>query len=164
MESNERLLTKEELNKLPQDKFGMPNLLDVRKLQDAKTYKSLLASAVPEKLKEALREYLRLHMIEFDCNCEEHQAKLELSVKEIFALFKSTFGAQIDALKKQAKTLEKKLDDREADLINAKKEERERIIKEVIKHLKENGVGWVTGNKRWNKFIKKLQALKADKE
>lgn len=36
----------------------------------------------------------------------------------------------------------------------ARKEERDRVIKEVTKHLKENGVGWVTGNKRWNKFIK----------
>ena len=36
---------------------------------------------------------------------------------------------QLEALEKEVANLNKKLDDREADLINAKREERERIIK-----------------------------------
>lgn len=37
---------------------------------------------------ERLREYLTLHMIEFDCACETHRAKLEKSIRDITAIFK----------------------------------------------------------------------------
>jgi len=68
--------------------------------------------------------------------------KLEMNrekhIDQILALFDEIREQGLVELKARLSELEKKLDDREADLIEAKREEKERIIREVETHYQGN--------------------------
>lgn len=130
MEQDERLLTDKEYMRLV--KYVPIPQHDLRKVAKAQLAKAQLVKSDKHRLdrpelRKALKELKIAFLLDFGGHLSEE------GIDQILALIpdEEEIKKQIEVLREDLIKMEKKLDDREIDLIEAKREEREMTLREV---------------------------------